>query len=38
MYKIEFSSGQTKYFLDYAEALEYCRWFDIPAKRIKPVH
>lgn len=38
MYKIEFKTGQAKYFHTYGEALEYCRFFDMSAKRIKPVH
>jgi hypothetical protein len=41
MYKINFGFGafkQTKYFLTWAEAVEYCGFFKWSTKRIQSVH
>lgn len=41
MYKIDFGFGsfkQTKYFSNYAQAVEYCGFFNWKVSRIKSVH
>lgn len=41
MYRIDFGRGafkQSKYFLTYAEAVEYCGYFKWSTKRIQSIH